>query len=104
MKWVNELEYRIGLFTNDIGTDEKLQLKIGEDIFRAYTNLGVKAFDHWYYTVSAQLRSQALKNTDAEGNVITRPFAPISIDGGLGMKYALDLKKFRGKDVYKRQL
>lgn len=96
VKWVNELEYRIGLFTNDIGTDEKLQLKIGEDIFRAYTNLGVKAFDHWYYTVSAQLRSQALKNVDANGTVITRPFAPISIDGGLGMKYDLDLKKFRG--------
>ena len=95
VKWVNELEYRIGLFTNDIGTDEKLQLKIGEDIFRAYSNLGVKAFDHWYYTLSAQLRSQAFTNTNADGLVITRPFAPFSVDGGLGMKYELDLKKFR---------
>lgn len=96
VKWVNELEYRIGLFTNDIGADEKLQLKIGEDIFRAYSNLGVKAFDHWYYTLSAQLRSQAFANSNADGLVITRPFAPLSIDGGIGMKYDLDLKKFRG--------
>lgn len=95
LKWVNEIEYRLGLFTNNVGEEEKLQFKIGEDLFRAYTNLGVKAFDRWYYTVSAQLRSQALKNTDADGVIITRPFAPLSVDGGIGMKYELDLKNFR---------
>ncbi|MDO5017305.1 MAG: DUF3078 domain-containing protein [Porphyromonas sp.] len=96
VKWVNEIEYRLGVFSNDVGEEEKRRMKIGEDLFRAYSNLGIKAFDYWYYTVYAQLRSQLLSNSDAEGHQITRPFAPFGIDGGIGMKYDLDIKSFRG--------
>lgn len=96
IKWVNELEYRLGVFTNVPEGDEKMKLKIGEDIFRVNTNLGIKAIQDWYYTVDAQLRSQLLKNTTTEGMLVTRPFAPITLDAGIGMKYDIDKKEFRG--------
>lgn len=96
VKWVNEMEYRLGLFTNVPDANEKMELKIGEDFFRANSNLGIKAFKDWYYTADLQLRSQLLRNTKDDGAVITLPFAPIVLDGGLGMKYDIDRKEFRG--------
>ena len=95
LKWVNELEYRLGIFTNQTEDAEKSKLKIGEDLFRFNSNLGVKAFNRWYYTFDSQLRSQIFRNVKGNGNIITQPFAPIVLDAGLGMKYDLDLKKFR---------
>lgn len=96
VKWVNELEYRLGVFTNVPDADDKMQLKIGEDFFRANSNLGIKAFKDWYYTADLQLRSQLLKNIKEDGSVITRPFAPLVLDAGLGMKYDIDRKEFGG--------
>lgn len=104
LKWVNELEYRIGVFTNEMGESETLKLKIGEDAFRINSNVGVKAFKDWYYTFDVQLRSQILKNTKADGMVITLPFAPIVLDAGLGMKYDLDIKEFRGNPYARLRL
>lgn len=96
VKWVNELEYRLGLFSNVPDANDKLQLKIGEDSFRANSNLGIKAFKDWYYTADVQLRSQLLKNVKEDDSVITRPFAPLVLDAGLGMKYDIDRKNYRG--------
>lgn len=95
VKWVNEIEYRLGLFTNVPEAGEKMQLKIGEDFFRANSNLGIKAIKDWYYTADVQLRSQLLRNTKEDGTVITQPFAPMVLDAGLGMKYDIDRKEFR---------
>lgn len=100
IKWVNELDYRIGLFTNDI-SGKKLDLKISEDAFRANSNMGVKAFRNFYYTFDSQLRSQMMTNVNKDSILTTRIFAPIILDAGIGMKYDIDLKQFRG-DPFQR--
>ena len=98
VEWVNELEYKLGLFTvpSEIKLEEKPDFKISEDVFRMRSNLGLKAWKRWFYTVDLNLRSQLLNNYDREGNVTTRAFAPLIIDGGLGMKYNLKKKKIGG--------
>ena len=98
VEWVNELEYKLGLFTvpNQIKLEEKPDFKISEDVFRMRSNLGLQAWKRWFYTVDLNLRSQLLNNFDREGNVTTRAFAPLIIDGGLGMKYNLKKKKIGG--------
>lgn len=100
VKWVNELEYRLGMFTNDV-SGKKLDLKISEDQLRANSNMGVKAFENWYYTIDLQLRSQMMSNIDKDSVLTTRIFAPLLLDAGIGMKYDIDLKQFRG-DPFQR--
>lgn len=95
LRWVNALEYKLGLFTNQDDAESR-RLKISKDVFRANSNLGLRAFKNWYYTLDAQLRSQLMKNMTRDSVVTTRPFAPIIADAGLGMKYDIDLKNFRG--------
>lgn len=98
VEWVNDLEYKLGLFTvpSEIKLEEKPDFKISEDVFRMRSNFGLQAWKRWYYTVDLNLRSQLLNNYDREGNVTTRAFAPLIIDGGLGMKYNLKKKKIGG--------
>lgn len=88
VKWVNELESKIGFYKTP--DDESNQYKISEDMFRIVSNYGLRASTHWYYTVELQLRSQVLRNVKSDGTVVTRPFAPLSVNGGPGMKYELN--------------
>lgn len=91
VKWVNELESKLGFFNSP---NEPIgKFKISEDLFRIVSNFGLKAFDHWYYTVDAQLRTQLLRNRNKDSVLVTQPFAPFIVDGGPGMKYELE-KKF----------
>ena len=99
VNWSNELEYKIGLFANDVlRRDHKtdLDLKLSEDIFRLNSNFGVEAYKRWYYTIDLQLRSQLMKNSKADGQLTTRAFAPLQLDAGFGMKYELVKKKIGG--------
>lgn len=98
VEWVNELEYKLGLFTvpSEIKLEEKPDFKISEDVFRMRTNFGVQAWRRWYYTIDANVRSQLLRNHDREGHLTTRAFAPLIMDGGIGMKYTLKEKKIGG--------
>lgn len=103
INWVNELEYKLGLFANNVNYADKssIAMKISEDFFRINSNYGVKAFDRWFYTIDAQLRSQLMTNRDAEGVLITRTFAPLHLSAGIGMKYELDLKNMNGDPFQK---
>lgn len=97
VKWVNEIESKLGFYLSAI--DPKDKINISEDLFRIVSNFGLKAREHWYYTIDVQFRTQLLKNTKSNGELITKTFAPITMDGGPGMKYELD-KRF--KDRFKR--
>ena len=94
LKWVNQLEYKVGLFTQT--NPEQRKLQIGEDIFTLISNLGLQASDHWFYTLDGMLRTQMLNNYSADNVLVTRTFAPLKVDLGLGMKYDIDIKEFRG--------
>lgn len=94
VKWVNQVEYKVGIFTQTNST--KRELQIGEDLFKFNSNLGLQATKNWFYTLDGMLRSQLLNNQSKDGVLVTRTFAPLKADLGLGIKYDVDLKKFRG--------
>lgn len=94
VKWVNQFEYRVGVFTQTNPEQKKLQ--IGEDIFSIISNLGLQASNHWFYTIDGMLRTQLLNNYSTDNVLVTRTFAPTKVDLGIGMKYDIDLKKFGG--------
>ena len=93
-KWVNQFEYKVGIFTQTNPDQRKIQ--IGEDIFSIISNLGLQATDHWFYTLDGMLRTQMLNNYSTDNVLVTRTFAPLKVDLGLGMKYDIDIKEFRG--------
>lgn len=94
VKWINQFEYKVGVFTQTNPEQKKLQ--IGEDIFSIISNLGLQASDHWFYTIDGMLRTQLLNNYSTDNVLVTRTFAPLKVDLGIGMKYDIDLKEFRG--------
>lgn len=65
-------------------------------MFRINTNLGLRAFENWYYTFDAQLRTQMFQSVNKDDVVTARIFAPLMADAGIGMKYDINKKKFRG--------
>ncbi|MDO4789510.1 MAG: DUF3078 domain-containing protein [Porphyromonas sp.] len=99
IKWVTELESKIGIYNAPNDTVNKY--KISEDLLRLYSNFGIKASSNWYYTLSGELRTQLLKNRKENSkDLITALLSPLAVDAGLGMKYEID-KKFES-DKFKR--
>lgn len=94
VKWVNNIEYKLGLFTSTSVSNRKLQ--ISEDMLRFNSNFGVMAYKNWFYTVDLGIRTQLLQNWSTDSILVTRPFAPIIADAGIGMKYDIDKKQYRG--------
>ncbi len=94
LKWVNNIEYKLGLFTTT--SNKYRNLQISEDLLRLNSNLGLKAAKKWFYTVDLAMRSQLLQNWSNSGVLVTRPFAPAIADAGIGMKYDVDLKEYKG--------
>lgn len=103
INWANELEYKLGLFANNVNYADKnsIAMKLSEDLFRIGSNYGVKAFGNWFYTIEGQLRSQLMDNTNEEGVLITRTFAPLHLSTGLGMKYEVEKKNMGGNPFQK---
>lgn len=101
VNWVNEVEYKLGLFTipgevKEGGENQRPNFRIGEDVFRMRSNFGINAWHNWFYTVDLNLRSQLLTNHDNDGNITTKVFAPLTVDGGIGMKYSYAKKAIGG--------
>lgn len=94
VKWVNTMEYKLGIFTQT--AHERMKFQIGEDVFRAGSNLGLEAWRNWYYTIDVSLRSQLMNNYTPDSVLTTRAFAPLMLDAGIGIKYDIDKKKFMG--------
>lgn len=97
VQWINEIEYKLGLFTvpvdsKDEERTQKVDMRIGEDVFRFRSNFGLQAWKRWFYTIDVNLRSQLLKNRDQSGTTTTMAFAPLILDAGVGMKYDLERK------------
>lgn len=96
IKWVNNIEYKLGLFTSTESEISVRKLQISEDILRMNSNFGLSAVKNWFYTVDLGIRTQLLQNKSNDNVLITRPFAPVIADAGIGMKYDIDKKEFRG--------
>ena len=97
----NLIEWRLRFFTNP--NDTLRNLRIGEDLFRTYSDFGVQAFNkRWSYSTNLELKSPFFRTyRENSTTYISSFFSPLQLNVGiLGMKYQLE-KKYK-KDKHKK--
>lgn len=91
VNWLNELEWRLGL--NAEIRDSLQGYNVSDDLLRLRSNLGIKAFKGWYYSLDVEARTQAFEQKSEDKTVIYSAFAsPLTLTAGLGMKWVVDNK------------
>lgn len=89
IKFTNSLEIKNNLYTAP--KDTLRDYKVGDDVFRIYSNLGYRAFNKWYYTLDVDFKTQLFSSYAENQDVkLAGLLSPFSINIGLGMKYDLD--------------
>lgn len=82
----NKLEWKLGFITAP--SDTLHSYKANNDMFRITSKLGLRAIKNWYYTLSADFKTQFFSsyqtNTD---NLVSAIFSPAELNVGLGMDY-----------------
>lgn len=89
----NTLEMRLGFQTSH--NDEEHKYKTNSDLLRLTNKLGLRAFNHWYYTVMLQSWTQFYKGYRANDKRVYSDFmSPLESVLSVGMDYKLNKKKF----------
>lgn len=80
------VQYKLGL--NSAPDDSLRSYSISEDIFRVNTKLGLKAAKSWYYSLTADFKTQLLNSYKKNTTDLAASFlAPGELNIGLGMTY-----------------
>ena len=86
VQFENKLEWKLGFITAP--SDTLHSYKANNDLFRLTSKFGLKAISNWYYTLSADFKTQFFSsyqtNTD---NIVSAFFSPAELNVGLGMDY-----------------
>jgi len=81
------LSYKLGL--NSVEDDEYRKYSISQDILQYNLKFGYKARRNWYYTVTAQFKTQILNNYPKNSKTRIASFlTPGDLNFGLGMTYS----------------
>lgn len=82
----NTVSYKLGLYTN---SGEQLhKYSISEDLFQWNLRFGYKAINRWFYSFTAQLKTQILNNYPVDSNTRTAAFfSPGDLNLSLGVTY-----------------
>lgn len=84
--------YKLGV--NNAPEDEVHDYNISEDLLQINTKFGFKAAKRWYYSLTAQFKTQLLNNYKVNSDVMTASFlSPGDLTVGLGMTYAYENPK-----------
>jgi hypothetical protein len=91
LEFENKFEAKLGFITAP--SDTVHSYKTNADLLRITSKLGVKAFKNWYYTFSAEFKTQFFANyTTNTDNLISNFLSPMELDVTLGMDYKLSKK------------
>lgn len=86
------LSYKLGL--NSVEDDQFRKYSISQDIFQYNFKFGYKARRNWYYTVTAQFKTQLLNNYKKDTQTRIASFlTPGDLNLGIGMTYSKTNKK-----------
>lgn len=84
----NEMELKTSFYTAP--KDTLRDYKIGDDLFRIHSNLGLQAFKKWFYTFDAEFKTQMFRNyLENSETKVAALLSPFTVTVGVGMKYDL---------------
>lgn len=96
--WKNTFEGQIGFQTTD--TDKERSVRVTSNQLRFTTNFGYKAWHNWYYSLQANMKTQAAPNYERNSDKVTSKFlSPLEVEIAPGMKYNIawgKKKRFTG--------
>ncbi len=91
LSWNNELEWRLSLFTSP--SDTIGRYRVADDLVRLHTNVGLQAVKNLFYTLDAEVRTQAFTMREENKRLaLSDLLSPIVATVGLGMKYVYEYK------------
>lgn len=86
VQFENKIEWKLGFITAP--SDTVHQTKTSEDMIRLSSKLGYQAVGNWYYTLSAEFKTQLFSMYDTNSdNMVSGLFSPAELNIGLGMDY-----------------
>lgn len=92
--WIfnNELEWRSSFFTAP--SDTVRSWRVSDDLFRISSNLGLKAFEKWSYSISSEFKTRLFNSFKPNSNTkLGSFFSPAEFSFGLGMSFESDFDK-----------
>lgn len=86
LQFENKLEWKLGFITAP--SDTVHQYKTNNDLLRLTSKLGYEAFKNWYYTISAEFKTQLFSQYATNSDVKKSAFlSPAELNVGVGMDY-----------------
>ena len=91
IQFENKLEWKLGFISTP--SDTVHQYRPNTDLLRLSSKFGYKAITNWYYTISAEFKTQLFSqfevNTD---NIISTFFSPAEFNAGIGMEVYITIQ------------
>lgn len=86
IQFENKIEWKLGFVTAP--SDTVHSYKANNDLLRLSSKFGFRAISTWYYTLSAEFKTQFFSNYETNSdNLISSFFSPAELNIGLGMDY-----------------